>query len=202
MSRVLKIVGYTLILFVIYIASTSVLESCKGAVKGETVVEEGEDGEYSTDDAIYDEYFESDEVAKEMAAVEDVAESTVDTKSQKAEQDDADDYDEDFSFEANEQEKKKINSSTPKPVKKPAVTNSSAGGSFLVVAGSYLIRDNAEKMVNKLKGFGYSGAEIVSFDESQYHFISAGRYSTYDAAGKVAKTLKNKGIDCYVHTRK
>jgi cell division septation protein DedD len=207
MSRVIKIVGYVVMLFVLYIGSTTVLESCKGAATGETVVEEGEGDEFASDDEIYDEYFESDEAtASEGIEVEEVSKSTADPESKTTKQDAVDDYDEDFSFEANAKEKAKINKPSPKlaskPASKPAAQYSSAGGDFLVVAGSYLIRDNAEKMVGKLKGLGYNGAEIVSFDESQYHSISAGRYSTYDAAGKVAKTLKNKGIDCYVHTRK
>jgi cell division septation protein DedD len=199
----MKIGGYTIMLFVIYIGSTTALESCKGATKGETIVEEGAEGDLSSDNEIYDEYFESDEAAAaEGIEVQDVGESVVDPEYKTTEQDNVDDYDEDFSFEANEKEKQAINTSTPKPENKPTAKYNSSGGNYLVVAGSYLIRDNAEKMVSKLKGFGYSGAEIVNFDESQYHSISAGRYASYDEAGKVAKALKNKGIDCYVHTKK
>lgn len=190
-------------LFIIYLGSATMLESCKGASKGETVVEEGAQGEYSSDDEIYDDYFESDaEASKEGIEVQDVGGSEIDPEYKSTEQDAIEDYDEDFSYEASEKEKKAINTSTPKPSNKTTTQYTSNDGNYLVVAGSYLIRDNAEKMVSKLKGFGYNGAEIVTFDESQYHSISAGRYSSYDEAGKVARALKNKGIDCYVHTKK
>lgn len=204
MKRTIKIVGYAVMLFVLYIGSTAMLKSCKSANTGETIVEDDSGDEFSSDEEIYDEYFESDENEEDV--------SNEGTEEAKIVQEEVvEKYDEDFSFEADEEEKKKINEPTtskPKPrvqsstPSRSSASTASTGGNYLVVAGSYLIKDNAEKMITKLKNIGYSGAEIVNFDLSQYHSISAGRYATYDKAGEVVKVLKNKGIDCYVHTRK
>ncbi|GLR19007.1 SPOR domain-containing protein [Portibacter lacus] len=210
MNRILKIVGYAVMLFLVYIGSTSLLKSCKGAENDGNNIEITEDG-YTSDEEIYDEFFESDEEAAEAKEqAETIGSSEVDSEYNSTETDGTD-YDEDFSFEVSESEKKKASVAAAKPATKTTATptskpayssNAGTGGSYLVVAGSYLIKDNAQKMVDKLKKLGYTNAEIVNFDESQYHSISAGRYDSYDSAGKVAKTLKQKGIDCYVHTRK
>lgn len=96
----------------------------------------------------------------------------------------------------------------PKPKAQPAPSrpaqtyNSYAsGGKYLVIAGSYLVKDNAQKMVSKLRKLGYQDAEIVVFDERKYHTVCSGRYSDHATASNQASLLKRKGIDCYVHTR-
>ena len=75
-------------------------------------------------------------------------------------------------------------------------------GKYLVIAGSYLIRENAEKMIKKLNDLGYRDASIINFELSQYHSITAGRYFSYDRAAEIARAIQGRGIDCYVHTRK
>lgn len=77
----------------------------------------------------------------------------------------------------------------------------SSSGQYLVIAGSYLLEDNAKRMVNKLQGMGFSNAEIVYFDQSQYHSICAGKYDSKSSASKTAGSLKSNGIDSYVHRR-
>lgn len=79
-------------------------------------------------------------------------------------------------------------------------SSSVKSGRYLVIAGSYLIEENARKMMNKLKNKGFD-AEIVHFNFSQYHSICAGRYSSQSTAKNTARTLKNMGIDAYVHTK-
>ncbi len=75
---------------------------------------------------------------------------------------------------------------------------STARGPYLVVAGNYLLEDNADAMLKKLNSRGYNGAEKVIFDLSQYHTVLAGRYSTQSAARSVSTELKNNGIDNYI----
>ena len=70
---------------------------------------------------------------------------------------------------------------------------------YLVVAGSYKEKQNAEVMVEKLKGMGYDDAELFTFDFAEYYSVTAGRFATRDAANTVASKLKSKGIDCYSH---
>lgn len=95
-----------------------------------------------------------------------------------------------------------------KPVKEPVyeeVKNvpitTSVSGKYLVLAGSYLIRDNAEAMVRKLRAQGYPRAEVVAFDNSRYHSVVADRSADYNKALQVSSQLKRKGIDNYVHTK-
>lgn len=88
---------------------------------------------------------------------------------------------------------------TSKPASKATSTRSS--GNYMVIAGSYLLEENAKKMVRKLQGMGYSNAEIVHFDQSQYHSICAGRYNSSNSASQTSSSLKIAGIDSYVHRR-
>jgi len=86
----------------------------------------------------------------------------------------------------------------------PARTSNTAaysGGSYLLISGNYLVKGNADEMVKKLKSLGYSAAEIVVFDRSQYHTVIASRFSSYETALQSASMLKQKGVDCYVKKR-
>jgi len=78
---------------------------------------------------------------------------------------------------------------------------SSSYGEYMVIAGSYLLEDNARKMVRKLQGMGYNNAEIVYFDQSQYHSICAGKYESRATAKETSSMLKGQGIDSYVHRK-
>jgi cell division protein FtsN len=75
------------------------------------------------------------------------------------------------------------------------------GGSYMVMAGSYLLKENAEKMRSKLKSMGFSEAEIVVFPASEYHSVVAVRYSSESKAQSAASELKRKGIDSFVKGR-
>jgi hypothetical protein len=71
----------------------------------------------------------------------------------------------------------------------------------MLLDGSYLIEDNAQTMIKKLKNLGYENAEMVIFDMSQYHSVCAGRFSSLSSAQQESSALKRKGIDNYVHTK-
>lgn len=75
------------------------------------------------------------------------------------------------------------------------------GGAYMVMAGSYLLRENADKMVKKLRSMGYSNAEVVVFSESQYHSVVAARYKSESGAFNASAELKRRGIDSFVKTR-
>ena len=188
MNRIIKIIIYAIVLFLLYLWITSVAKSCNNPSTTTAEVQEEVGEDYvSSDEEIYDEYFEEEdaiESEKETAVNEEI---NVDVEES--------DYEEDFSFESEEEEDEIV---TTAPVR----NSGSTGGRYLVVAGSYLIKDNAEKMVSRLKKLGYSNAEVVNFDLSQYHTISAGKYNSYDEAADATAAIKAKGIDCYVHTRK
>ncbi|WP_235299355.1 SPOR domain-containing protein [Portibacter marinus] len=198
------------LLLAIFLGTSFGLESCKGKKDQSDYYEDSDDDDYSSDEEIYDEYFESTEEASRAGVeVEYPANTEMDPEFQATEKDVVDYPKEDFSFEATETEKAEINaaskknSTTPKrSTNSSSSTTSNSGGNYFVVAGSYLIQDNASKMVDKLKNLGYGSAEVVKFDDSKYHTITAGRYNSYDEASRIASTLKQKGIDCYVHTKK
>lgn len=97
----------------------------------------------------------------------------------------------------------------PLPVKKTttAPTSSTAAvsggsGGYIVVAGNYLVEGNANTMLQKLKKAGFSNAEKVVFDVSEFHTVIAGRYPSEEAAVKTINNLKSKGIDAYLHRKK
>lgn len=73
---------------------------------------------------------------------------------------------------------------------------------FMIVAGSFLDKRNAEVMKKRLIDLNFNRAEIVNFDYSQYHTVLAGRYNTESEARELAGRLKNRGIDCYVQRQK
>jgi len=75
-------------------------------------------------------------------------------------------------------------------------------GGFIVVAGNYLLENNASEMVRKLKSAGYNKAEKVVFDLSQYYTVVAGSYESRSLANSVSSELSGKGIDNYVLKRK
>jgi cell division septation protein DedD len=91
----------------------------------------------------------------------------------------------------------------PKPAKKPTTPTSSAtsSGKYLVVAGSFAVRDNAVKSVNKLKSQGFDGAKVVQFDNKNLHVVCAYQSDDYDSVTRMVRSLKTKGIDCYIKTR-
>lgn len=94
----------------------------------------------------------------------------------------------------------KTNVSKPNPVSKPVAANT--GGSHMIIAGNYLLQSNADIMIKKLKGLGYSGAYIAVFDQSQYHTVIANTYNSYEKAANSAASLKRQGVDCYVKRKK
>ena len=92
------------------------------------------------------------------------------------------------------------------PVKKDNTSSSTyvndANEPFLVIAGSYLVEENASEMITTLKKMGYSGAEKIVFDLSKFYSVCVGRYKDHEAASETVKKLKSSGIESYVHRRK
>jgi len=85
----------------------------------------------------------------------------------------------------------------------PAVSSSRSrsGAPHVVIAGNYLLEDNADKMISDLKRKGFTSAEKVVFDLSQYYTVIAGRYANRAEASRRAGELKRAGIDTYVITK-
>ena len=97
--------------------------------------------------------------------------------------------------------KKEVVKEIPKTPNNNAKTVAGDGGKYMVMAGSYLLKENAQKMVTKLKSMGYSQANVVVFSSSQYHSVIAARYSSETQARTTATELKQKGIDSFVKVK-
>ena len=194
MARLLKILAYAVILFLLYLVITGFLKSCnnKSKVAAASVENtlESENGEEFFEDEEF-EGGESNLFADNIENIENIDYDKID--------------------EAIEKRTSKKTEEIP-PAVEPAVTkapakqyitsNGSDDGDYLVIAGNYIINSNAENMVLKLKKSGYNDAEIVIFDMSQYHSVVANRYEDYNSAYNLVKQLEAKGIDSYVHRKK
>lgn len=206
--RYLKITLSGAALFLIYLWVTVMLNSCNGnKAEVQSDIEEVQLLEDELPGSDFTEFEASSDELDENAA--NVEEKEVET------------YEEDDSYVAGDYTAKEKTSLTPRtkrevsntapkseektktftPKSTSKATSSSSSGNYMVIAGSYLLEENAKKMVQKLKGMGYSNAEIVYFDQSQYHSICAGRYNSSSSASQTSSSLRNSGIDSYVHKR-
>jgi cell division protein FtsN len=198
MGRTLKILAYAVILFLTYLVITAALKSCKNDSKdvASAQVENTDAESESYDD---DTFFE--EGSEENSGVDDFF------GPEKEEKIDYNEIDKALDKKSNSTEDTYVEpdyttTTTPSRPSAPITTSSSSAGEYMVIAGSYIINTNAENMVLKLKKMGYSNAEIVVFDQSQYYTVVAGRSSSYDGALSVSGKLKSRGVDSYVHKKK
>ena len=201
MSRLLKILIYAVVLFFLFLWLSTIVKSC-GSDNGTNAPSTTTSNTDDTTEEVYDEddFFE-DESADEV---------TDDPSVMTTESEDKIEY-----TEIDIVAKKKLNqqeSKPAKPITTTTQTNSTksnntriskvnSNGKYMVIAGSFLIKDNAIDMKNRLSKLGYENSELVVFDLSQYHSVVASRYSTYEAALKISNELKRSGVDCYVHAQ-
>jgi cell division protein FtsN len=91
----------------------------------------------------------------------------------------------------------KTNTAPAKTVSTPAASGD--GGKHLVIAGNFSQLSNAQQRAAELKKAGFTDAEVVQFDLSEYHTVCAGRFSDVNEARKLVKKLKDyHKIDAYV----
>ncbi len=85
----------------------------------------------------------------------------------------------------------------------PSPRRPASEGEYLVLAGSYRIRDNADREVRKLQRLGYANAEATIFNRGAYATVLVERFESMDDARAMVKELKSKhGIDSYVQRRR
>ena len=84
-----------------------------------------------------------------------------------------------------------------------SATRNSGGTEYLVIGGAYITEVNAEAEVKRLKKKGYSNAEVVTFDFSQYHSVCVKRTSSRsDARAIKDKLVKAGNAEAYVHKKR
>jgi len=196
MGKIIKIAVYLAVLFLLYLWIASVAKSCspqESTSSSTASVDQVENYETTTSDEFEDDFFEvQPEGQDEMGGAMDIVEES-----------DPIDYTEVDEIIDNKETATEFDTPIEEKVK-PSTSSTSTSinnGNFMLLAGSYLIEDNAKIMVGKLKNMGYSNAEVVVFDMSQYYSVCAGRYNSLSSAQQQSSSLKRKGIDNYVHTK-
>ena len=201
MERILKILGIAAIIFLLVYWISDISKGCNGSKDAENTEEVIQTDNQGTEDSEVD--MEEDIFGEEQAKSDNAKSDSQKDESSTTTKEDVDDY-VDYSGEVKES-KKQIETVTKKasPSKSsPTIRHKASKGSrYLVVAGSYLVKGNANKMKQKLYNLGYN-SEIVNFDLSQYYSVLAGRFSSRKEANEAVTILKRSGIDCYVHRKK
>lgn len=81
-------------------------------------------------------------------------------------------------------------------------TSSSSAGEYLVLAGSFSIKSNAESHARKIRDLGYSNAAVEPFNRGAYAVVMVDRFRSESEARNLVKELKGKGIEAYVHQKR
>ena len=88
---------------------------------------------------------------------------------------------------------------TSQPIAKPKTVTASTDGKHLVIVGNFLQVANANQRAEELKKAGFNEVEVVNFDLSEYHTVTAGRFDDVNEARRLVKKLKDyHKIDAYV----
>lgn len=82
------------------------------------------------------------------------------------------------------------------------VAASERAGDYLVLAGSYKVRENAETEVQRLRKLGFENAEVSPFNRGAYAVVLVNRFTEISDAQALVKDLKAKGIDSYVQEKR
>lgn len=83
-----------------------------------------------------------------------------------------------------------------------AYDNANAGGKYLVVAGTFKKEINAQIQLKKFQQMGYNNAEIGKFNKKAYASLIVQRFNSSAEAKQLVNTLKRKGVEAYVHTKR
>lgn len=205
MGRFLKIGVYVAVLFLAYLWIATVAKSCnkKATADANNNTEMVDDIVDVDTDEFEDDLFEDEDEndIDETATTDGMGGGTFEDEDEDSDSNGIDYTEVDEIIEKSNNTKAKSTTSSNATTSTSSNTNTSYSGKYMLLAGSYLIEDNAQAMVRKLKKLGYDNAEMVIFEMSQYHSVCAGRYSSLSSAQQESGTLKRKGIDNYVHTK-
>lgn len=76
-------------------------------------------------------------------------------------------------------------------------------GDYLVMAGSFRMKSNAESQARKLRNLGYSDAEIALFNRGTYASVIVDRFADLSSANDLVRELKSQhGVDAYVQAKR
>lgn len=208
MQRVLRIVLIITFMLLLILWFSTIFNTCNKKNNEELTSEQMDEvlGD-STDvfSELGDEFFEDDQgVLKETESSENVTnleggDDVFGESSSESVSDPYSDPEEFTDYTGSESSSETVSNSTNSG--NTTVTTANDNAAYLIVAGSFLVKDNADRLKNKLVKMGYT-AEVKSFDYSQYYSVIAGRYNSRSSANNIAAELKSRGIDCLVQKRK
>lgn len=84
---------------------------------------------------------------------------------------------------------------------RPAATEdypSVRSGEYMLLAGTFKYKANAEAMVQQLKKMGYSNASVELFNRGAYAVALVDRYSSLSEARTARGELSGKGVEAFV----
>ena len=201
MTKTVKIIIYIAILLFVYFAISTIYKSCSHTT--DDIIELQDDNTTSDEE---DDFFKDfDEEATDEHSENEITENEVTELIGEDEDIDYKSLDDRLTGDDDSTVDKEKEWVEEKPTAKPSSSNhynsSNSAGKYLIVAGSFLVEQNASNLVSKLKKMGYRDAEVVVFDDSRYYTVVANRFNTKSEANNMVSSLKNKRVDCYVHTK-
>lgn len=82
-------------------------------------------------------------------------------------------------------------------------TSFNDSGDYLVLAGSFRIKSNAENQARKLRNLGYDDAEVALFNRGAYASVIVDRFVDLSSANDLARELKSQhGVEAYVQAKR
>lgn len=157
--------------------------------------------------------FKSDNPGDLYPPVEEVVEDTLD-----AEVIDPADYDPEYSGEADSDSTEVSEGAGSEPAETDTETEADdeepaegyedlykaggGSGNYLVLAGSFEYRHNAENQAKRLKDLGYNDCEVVLFNRGKYATVLVNRYDGISDANALVTRLDGQNIEAYVHVKR
>lgn len=103
-----------------------------------------------------------------------------------------------------DEDKEDTNTATATTPSRVATSSSySDYGDYMVLAGTFSVKSNAENYAKKIKGMGYESTRVEIFDKGTYAVVLVDRFDNEADARKLIQSLKtDDNIDAYLKIKK
>lgn len=75
-------------------------------------------------------------------------------------------------------------------------------GNYMVFAGTFSIRQNADNLAKKLRKSGYENAKVELFNGGKYAVVMVDRFKFFDDAKKLSTDIKARGYESSIHRKR
>ncbi|MBR9920742.1 MAG: SPOR domain-containing protein [Bacteroidetes bacterium] len=75
-------------------------------------------------------------------------------------------------------------------------------GDYLVLAGSFEYRHNADNQAKRLRELGYTDVEVVIFNRGKYATVLVDRFDGLSDANALVTRLDGQNVEAYVHEKR